>query len=85
MIQLPRLVTHDTKNDTHISFPRRLGRSQLPANYKLMSVISHYGGSNGGHYKTFINRNDKWLVCDDDFVLPVDDDKVVRKSIAPIM
>ena len=34
---------------------------------------------------TFINRNDQWLVCDDDSVLPVDDDKIVRKSIAPIM
>lgn len=54
--------------------PSIAAKSQNGIYYKLMSVIEHRGGAEGGHYVCF--RRDvwekKWLFCSDDVVKPCD-------------
>lgn len=63
-----------------ISFPRRLQHTDIPAIYELKSVVSHYGGTHSGHYKTFINRNFVWYELDDESVRIVSFEEAVHVS-----
>lgn len=50
-------------------------------NYKLFAVYAHFGSQSGaGHYKVFINKNNKWLEFDDEFVQEVNFDYVKHHS-----
>jgi len=41
--------------------------------YKLHGIIIHYGASlHSGHYMSYIKKNNKWHICNDDIVVELD-------------
>ena len=55
--------------------------NQNEQNYKLFAVYAHFGSQSGaGHYKVFINKNNRWLEFDDEFVQEVDFEYVKTHS-----
>ncbi|KAJ3189810.1 hypothetical protein HDU85_000094 [Gaertneriomyces sp. JEL0708] len=47
--------------------------------YQLFAVIVHIGtGPHHGHYVTLVKSHDKWLLCDDDDVTPVDESELQK-------
>jgi len=70
-----------SKNNTKIIYPQILNinkyfinknNNDKISNYKLKSIICHYGLMNYGHYYTYISKNisgiDKWFICNDEKV-----------------
>ena len=62
------------KNTKKVDFPLNLNLTDYilknnSNNYKLNSIILHFGGMNGGHYisciRRTINNSDTWFICDD--------------------
>ena len=37
-------------------------------NYKLRSIVFHMGNTGGGHYISLVNKNNKWLLCNDSVI-----------------
>lgn len=49
--------------------------------YELRAVLTHKGRSSAsGHYVAWIKREDKWYKCDDDYVVAVDSDEILKLS-----
>lgn len=42
-------------------------------NYILRSIIFHIGSTNGGHYVSVINKNNKWFLCNDSNISEIKD------------
>ena len=80
------------KDNKHIDFPIYLHfkeyllqdnenkKAEGVSLYKLNSIINHSGGSNGGHYYSINNLNNKWFICDDDKVKPISDDDIFSQE-----
>jgi ubiquitin C-terminal hydrolase len=71
------------KNTNPCTFPEYIDMrahmenpSEEPLRYKLNSVIVHIGGTDGGHYMAYVNRNGKWFKCSDSQVEMVSWSKV---------
>ena len=77
-----------SKNDKHMDFPiylhfkdyllqdninKKVDDTSL---YKLNSIINHSGHSNGGHYYSINNINNKWFLCDDDSVVEIKEEDI---------
>ena len=37
-------------------------------NYKLRSIVFHMGSTGGGHYISLVNKDNKWMLCNDSSV-----------------
>ena len=48
--------------------------------YKLNSIICHTGGSNGGHYYSINNINNKWFMCDDEDVKEIEEKDIYSEE-----
>ena len=42
-----------------------------PDLYRLVAVVTHAGGANGGHYMCYRRRGDGWVFASDEHVMPV--------------
>lgn len=56
-----------------------------PYAYTLHSVLVHSGSLHGGHYYTFVRpssnpRSKRWLLMDDELVVPVSEEEAVQKN-----
>lgn len=76
------------KNNKNINFPiylhftdfllkendnKKVKNSDL---YKLTTIINHSGSSNNGHYYSYHNIHNNWLMCDDDEVSTIDEESI---------
>ena len=48
--------------------------------YDLFGVVNHYGGINSGHYTSIIKYEDKWVMCDDNRISQIAENKVMNSS-----
>ena len=49
--------------------------------YSLFAVAVHLGSSiSGGHYVSFVKRNDKWFFCNDDSIKQCSESKVLSND-----
>jgi ubiquitin carboxyl-terminal hydrolase 8 len=46
--------------------------------YELFGIINHSGVACGGHYTSYIRRNDRWFLMDDMQVTEVDSSSIIR-------
>lgn len=79
----PRAVVHPMKISDPIQMPEKLileGRfanSQTDHAYSCDAFILHIGqGASGGHYVTYVKRNNVWWLCNDTEVTRVQEDEV---------
>lgn len=64
-----------TQEDKWVAFNHKEAKSE-PL-YDLYAVICHSGTFAGGHYITYVRcPDDKWYVCDDALIMPVNEDAV---------
>ncbi|HAU30493.1 MAG: Ubiquitin carboxyl-terminal hydrolase [candidate division TM6 bacterium GW2011_GWF2_43_17] len=64
MFQIPQ-VLYFTNQDLFISPPAQKSK------WNLIGVVAHYGSLNGGHYISLVNKQGKWLKCDDTNIIPI--------------
>ena len=67
------------KNNCLVKYPMLLdlqnyvhGYNKMEFVYELKGVCNHIGTLQGGHYHSFVERNNKWYFCDDEIVQTVD-------------
>ena len=46
--------------------------------YNLYGVIYHYGGINSGHYTCAIRKDKKWILCDDNKISEIEQNRVMN-------
>jgi ubiquitin carboxyl-terminal hydrolase 8 len=63
VLSIKRFNYNGTKNSKNVSF--RLKFKFCGAVYALYAVVNHYGGTCGGHYTSYIKKNDSWYEFDD--------------------
>lgn len=79
-----------SKKHNAISYPQSIDvtsytLSKNIINYKLISVINHKGMLNYGHYYSFTNYKDRWFLCNDERVMPLDINQHEKNNAAYIL
>ena len=54
------------KNNTEVEMNENIMLNK--DNYKLRSIVFHMGNTGGGHYISLVNKNNKWILCNDSSV-----------------
>ena len=78
IIHFVRFKQDGTKNSSFIRFPFKL--LLRDAKYKLAGVVNHLGSSNSGHYTSFIEYENKWVLIDDEIVVCSKREDVISKD-----
>ena len=82
------------KNTKKVDFPLKLNLTDYilknnSNNYKLNSIILHFGGINGGHYISCVRRtidnSDKWFICDDQTIKETNESFILNNTNAYIL
>ena len=91
-IQLKRFDPMQGKNNTPVRYPEEISLSKYVSSnatsvYKLVSLISHYGGScNSGHYTCVGKVSCKeFFIFDDMYARPVSNQEVLHQDSAYIL
>jgi ubiquitin C-terminal hydrolase len=78
------------KINDKVSYPLELDLKDyaigdIDCQYKMNSIINHYGDVNGGHYTSYHYFNDKWVWADDEDVRLVDENRVINNNFAYVL
>eukprot|EP01080_Neovahlkampfia_damariscottae_P006153 gene6153-10160_t len=79
------------KNDNHINFPfevdlysytsdSKKSNKKEKCYYSLFSVIEHRGNLDSGHYVCFIKQDQKWYLCDDEYIYESSIESVMKSE-----
>lgn len=73
----------------HCEFPMNLdlaSKNQNLSQYKLQSLVEHYGNENGGHYYSFKKlypqkeRNINWVITNDSMVELLPEEQILKRN-----
>ena len=42
-------------------------------NFMLRAIVYHMGNTGGGHYISLVNKNNKWMLCNDSSISEISD------------
>ena len=84
-LHLKRWKTDLTKNDAFIETPLTLDISRFTiykesCMYELFGIVNHDGNINGGHYYSYVRREDSWFSLNDHFIQSISSDRIIHKS-----
>ena len=84
-IHLKRWNHNLNKNNKFIDIPLLLDlrplmilQYQEGTEYQLFGIINHSGNISGGHYTSYIRRNDRWFLMDDTQVTEVNENEIIN-------
>lgn len=89
LVQLKRFNHNGQKDSLRVNYRSDLDlsrfsadASQGPLSYELKSIVSHTGGTAGGHYVAMVRSHSskQWIEFDDDYVRSVSLDRVLDPS-----
>jgi len=78
-----RWISHNKRNCKTIHFDKIIDLSPYSyeqCTYELFGIINHEGGIHNGHYVSFLKKNDKWVLFNDDVIRVVPDEMLIGPS-----
>ena len=86
-IHLKRWNYTFNKNNKHINIPFLLDLKHYMieaykdiSQYELFGIINHSGSINGGHYTSYIRRNNRWFLMDDIQITEVENKNIINSK-----
>ena len=86
-IHLKRWTYTLHKNNKFIDIPINLDLKKFTietnddlTTYQLFGIINHMGNINGGHYTSYIRRNNRWFLIDDTQVIEVEERNIIHSK-----
>ena len=86
-IHLKRWDYMMNKNNKHIDIPILLDVKEFMieqykdiTQYELFGIINHIGNINGGHYTSYIRRNNRWFLMDDIQITEIEDRNIINSK-----
>ena len=73
IIRLKRFEYTNKASKINVSVRMKKKMKMGEHEYRLKSIVHHCGGVGGGHYTSYIFKNEKWWLCNDSDVMSVDD------------
>ncbi len=86
VIHLKRWVNYTHKNSKLIQCPFELDLSpflfdiKIHKTYELIGVINHNGNIFGGHYFSYVKKDDGWYCCDDTNIKKINEKDIINSS-----
>lgn len=56
-------------------------RNKIDIN-EVASIIVHQGGRNAGHYISFVNKDNKWYLCNDEIITEIAGNDIIKKILS---
>ena len=60
-----------SKNNTEIEMKENINLKN--DNFMLRAIVYHMGNTGGGHYISLVNKNNKWMLCNDSSISEISD------------
>jgi ubiquitin carboxyl-terminal hydrolase 8 len=86
VIHLKRWVNYTHKNAQLIQCPLELDLtpflfdSEIYKVYELVGIINHIGNIFGGHYFSYVKKQDNWYCCDDTTTRKINEKEIINSS-----
>lgn len=86
IISLKRFNKNGTKNNSNINFPlsnlnlSRYMSEPTEKRYQLYGIVNHIGGTNCGHYFSYIEKGGNWYEFNDSFVRNIPVESIISSS-----
>jgi ubiquitin carboxyl-terminal hydrolase 8 len=86
VIHLKRWVNYSHKNTNLIQCPFELDLSpflfdsSIYRKYQLIGIINHIGNIFGGHYFSYVKKNDSWYCCNDTNFKKINEKEIINSS-----
>ncbi len=86
VIHLKRWVNFTNKNTKLIKCPLILDLSEflfdksINKSYELFGIINHVGNIFGGHYFSYVKKNNDWYCCDDINYSKINENEIINSS-----